>query len=167
MVVQGNLEVRGTACTFQDLGDHAVSSQKECAAKGGDVAGEIDGEIHFEDGENVLVFKTYKEVKPHYSKGSKEEVVQGYIYNYDNDEYVYYFLIEREPTRNRVWWGMGLGGQEVDGVYLSILFLLLNFIFQYASGGVGERPGLSRGIETQEYKEWTVEGINERKTLTS
>ena len=56
--------------------------------------------------------------------------------------------------------GMGLSGWEVDGVYLSIFSLLLNFLVQAASGGVGDCPDLSRGTKTQEYPEWNVEGIN-------
>ena len=43
---------------------------------------------------------------------------------------------------------------------LSIFSILLNFLVLSASGGVGDCPGISRGMETQEYPEWTVEGIN-------
>ena len=50
---------------------------------------------------------------------------------------------------------MGLGGWEVDGVLLSIFSLLLSFLVQAASGGVGDCPDV-RGMETQEYPEWTV-----------
>ena len=55
--------------------------------------------------------------------------------------------------------GMGLGGWEVDGVQLSIFFLLLSFLVQAASWVVGDCPDV-RGMETQEYPEWTAEGIN-------
>ena len=43
-------------------------------------------------------------------------MVEGERDNDDNDEYVYYFLMERAPARSRGCWGMGLGGWEVDGV---------------------------------------------------
>ena len=48
----------------------------------------------------ILVFKTYKEVKPHSSAESEDKVVEGERDNDDNDEYVYYFLMEREPARS-------------------------------------------------------------------
>ena len=54
---------------------------------------------------------------------------------------------------------MGLGVWEVDWVQLSIFSLLLSFLVQAASGGMGECPDV-RGMENQEYPEWTVEGIN-------
>ena len=44
--MQIHQEVGGTARTSQDLAGHVISSQDEYAAKGGNVAGEIDGEIH-------------------------------------------------------------------------------------------------------------------------
>ena len=44
--VQAHQDVGGTARTFQELADHVRSSEEEYAAKGGDVMGEIDGEIH-------------------------------------------------------------------------------------------------------------------------
>ena len=44
--VQAHQEVGGTARAFQELADHVRSSQEEYAVKGGDVMGEIDGEIH-------------------------------------------------------------------------------------------------------------------------
>ena len=43
---------------------------------------------------------------------------------------------------------MGLGGWEVDGVLLSIFSLLLSFLVQAASGGVGDCPDV-RGMEIQ------------------
>ena len=46
-------------------------------------------------------------------------------------------------------WGMGLGGWELDGVQLSILFILFNFIVQAALGGAGNCPDISIGMETQ------------------
>ena len=47
MAVQAHQEVGGDAPLLQELADHARSSQEEYAAvKGGDVAGEIDSEIH-------------------------------------------------------------------------------------------------------------------------
>ena len=64
-----------------------------------------------EDGENenlLLVLKTYKEVKPHSSEESEDKVIEGEIDKYDNDEYVYYFLMGRAPARSRGWnlgWG--------------------------------------------------------------
>ena len=39
-------EVGGTNRTFQELSDHMIISKEEYATKGGDVAGEIDGNIH-------------------------------------------------------------------------------------------------------------------------
>ena len=47
----------------------------------------------------LLVGKTYKEVKPHSSEESDDKVVDREIYMYDNDEHVYYFLMERAPAR--------------------------------------------------------------------
>ena len=44
--VQAHQEAVKTARTFQDLADNSRSSQEEEYAKGGDVAGDIDGEIH-------------------------------------------------------------------------------------------------------------------------
>ena len=44
--VQAHQEVGGTSRTFQELADHVISSSEEYAAKGGDVMGEIDDEIH-------------------------------------------------------------------------------------------------------------------------
>ena len=43
---QAYQDVGGDARTFQELYDHARSSYEEYAAKGDNVAGEIDGEIH-------------------------------------------------------------------------------------------------------------------------
>ena len=48
----------------------------------------------------LLVKNTYKEVKTHYSEESKDKVVEGEIDNDDNDEYVYYLLMERVPARS-------------------------------------------------------------------
>ena len=48
----------------------------------------------------MLVLKTYKEVKPHFSEESEDKVVEGERDNDDNDEYVYYFLMERSPARS-------------------------------------------------------------------
>ena len=47
-----------------------------------------------------MVLKTYKEVKPHSSEESEDKVVEGERDNYDNDDYVYYFLLERAPARS-------------------------------------------------------------------
>ena len=61
----------------------------------------------------MLVLETYKEVKPHSSEESEHKVVEGERDNYDNDEFVYYSLIERAPARSRGWnegWGW-LGGR--------------------------------------------------------
>ena len=55
---------------------------------------------------------------------------------------------------------MRLGGWEVYGEQLSIFFLLLTFLLQAASVGVGGCPDISIGMETQENPEWTVESIN-------
>ena len=44
--MQVHQEVGGIARTFQELADHVRSSYEEYAAKGSDVVGEIDGEIH-------------------------------------------------------------------------------------------------------------------------
>ena len=41
-------------------------------------------------------------------------MVEGEGDNDDNDECVYYFLMERVPTRSRGW--NGVWGWEVDGV---------------------------------------------------
>ena len=48
----------------------------------------------------MLVLKTYKEVKLHSSEESEDKVVEGEIYKYDHDEYVYYFLTEIAPARS-------------------------------------------------------------------
>ena len=55
-----------------------------------------------------MLLKTFKGVKPHYSEEIEEKVVEGDRYNDDNYEYVYYFLMDRAPARNRGWnveWG--------------------------------------------------------------
>ena len=73
--------------------------------------GGVDDEIHSKMSKNktlILVFKTYKRVKPHSSEESEDRVVERYIYNYDNDEYVYYFPMERSLARIQGWnggWG--------------------------------------------------------------
>ena len=56
--------------------------------------------------------KTYKEVKPHSLEEIEDKVVDVEIGNYDNDEDVYYFLVERAPARSRGWnggWGWVVG----------------------------------------------------------
>ena len=63
----------------------------------------------------MLVFKTYKEVKPHSSEESEDKVVEGERDKYDNDEYVYYFLMEKAPTRSR---GLNGGWGWVVGRYM-------------------------------------------------
>ena len=45
-VLQAHQEVGGTTCTFKYLADHARRIQEDQAAKGGDMAGQIDGKIH-------------------------------------------------------------------------------------------------------------------------
>ena len=49
----------------------------------------------------MLVLKTYKEVKPPSSEEKEDGVVEGERDNYDNDEYVYYLLMERAPARSQ------------------------------------------------------------------
>ena len=59
-----------------------------------------------------MVLKTYKEVKPHSSEESEDKVVDGDRDNDDNDEYVYYFLMERAPAISQGWnggWGWVVG----------------------------------------------------------
>ena len=59
-----------------------------------------------------MVSKTYKEVKPHSSEESQDNVFEGEKGKYDNDENVYYFLMVRAPARNRCWnggWGWVVG----------------------------------------------------------
>ena len=66
--------------------------------------GDIEDKIHSKMSKIkpcYLLKKTDKEVKPHYFEESKDKVVEGEIDNDDNDEYVYYFLVERAPTRSR------------------------------------------------------------------
>ena len=52
----------------------------------------------------LLVFKTYKEVKPHSSEESEDKVVEGERDKYDIDEH--YFLMGRAPARSRGWDGV-------------------------------------------------------------
>ena len=76
------------------------------------MAGDIDGEINSKMAKYILVKKTYKELKPHYSEESKDKVVEVERDNDENDEYVYYFLIDRAPARIRGWsggWGWVVG----------------------------------------------------------
>ena len=47
----------------------------------------------FEYGENILALKTYKEVKPHSSEESEDQVVDRERDNDENDEYVYYLIV--------------------------------------------------------------------------
>ena len=42
----------------------------------------------FKDAEKILVKKNYKEIKPHSSEENEDNVVEGEIYNDENDEYV-------------------------------------------------------------------------------
>ena len=44
-------------------------------------------------------FKTYKEIKPHYSEESEDNVVDRERDNDNNYEYVYYFIMERALAR--------------------------------------------------------------------
>ena len=67
---------------------------------------------YIEDGENenLLVLKTFKEVKPHSSEESEDKVVEGERDKYDIDEH--YFLMGRAPARSRGWnlgWGWVVG----------------------------------------------------------
>ena len=48
----------------------------------------------------MFVYKTYKEVKPHYSEESEDKVVEVERDNYNNDEYVSFLLMERAPARS-------------------------------------------------------------------
>ena len=60
----------------------------------------------------MLVLKTYKEVKPHSSEESEDKVGEREEDNDENDEYVYYFLMERAPVINQGWnkgWGWVVG----------------------------------------------------------
>ena len=52
-----------------------------------------------------MVLKTYEEIKPHYLEEMEDKVVEGERHNNENDEYVYYFLMERAPARSRIWNG--------------------------------------------------------------
>ena len=54
---------------------------------------------------NILVLKTYEEIKPHSLEEMEDKVVEGERHNNENDEYVYYFLMERAPARSRLWNG--------------------------------------------------------------
>ena len=58
--------------------------------------------------------------------------------------------------------GMGDGVGWLGGRWGGTLYFLslLNFLVQAASGGMENCPDLSIWMETQEYPEWTVEGIN-------
>ena len=49
----------------------------------------------------MKILKIYKEVKPHSSEESEGRVVEGERDKYENDEHVYYFLMERAPARSR------------------------------------------------------------------
>ena len=63
-----------------------------------------------------MVFKNYKEVKPHFSEESEDKVVKVDRDKYDNDEHVYYFLMGRAPARSRGLnggWGWVVG--SIDG----------------------------------------------------
>ena len=56
----------------------------------------------------MLVKKTYKRVKIYSSEESEDKVVELERDNFDNDEYVYYLLMERAPAGSRGWnggWG--------------------------------------------------------------
>ena len=62
-----------------------------------------------------------------------------------------------QEDENGIWDRVGwLGGRW--GVTLYFLSIV-KFFVQSASGGVRDCPDV-RGMETQEYPEWTVEGIN-------
>ena len=58
--------------------------------------------------------------------------------------------------------GMGDGVGWLGGIWGVTIYsyLLFNYLVQAESGGVVNCPDLSRGMETQQYPEWTVEGIN-------
>ena len=71
------------------------------------MAGDIDGEIHLKMAKIYWFFKKNKEIKHNYSEESEDNVVEGERDNDDSDEYVYYFLMDRAPTRSRLWDGVG------------------------------------------------------------
>ena len=64
------------------------------------MAGEIDGKMHSKMVKRYW-FKIYKEIKPHSSEESEDRVVGGERDNDENDEHLYYFLMERAPARSR------------------------------------------------------------------
>ena len=56
--------------------------------------------------------KTYKKVKIHSSEEIEDTVIEVERDNDENDEYVYYFLMERAPSRSQGWnggWGWVVG----------------------------------------------------------
>ena len=60
----------------------------------------------------IYWLKKNKKVKPHSSEESEDKVVEVDRDKYDNDDYVYYFLMERAPERIRGWnggWGWVVG----------------------------------------------------------
>ena len=63
-----------------------------------------------------MVYKTFKELAPHYSQGIQDKVVERERDNDDNDEYVYYSFMEIAPAKIRGCCGMGLGVWGVDGL---------------------------------------------------
>ena len=65
-----------------------------------------------EDGENenlLLVLKTYTGVKPHSPEESGDKVVEVERDKYDNDEHVYYFLMEDHLQEAEDGMGDGVG----------------------------------------------------------
>ena len=73
--------------------------------------GDIEGEIHSKMAKKIGL-KIYKEIKPHSSEESEDKVVEVERDNYNNDDYVYYLLMERAPARSRGWngwWGRVVG----------------------------------------------------------
>ena len=97
-----------------------IISYEDYAAKGGDLVGGGWKRDTFEDVKDktlILVLKTYKELKLHYSDESKDKVVEG---EQDNDWQWWtciLFTHWKSICKNlSMDWGLGLGGWEVDGV---------------------------------------------------
>ena len=69
------------------------------------MVGGIDHKIHSKTSKICLFKKIYKEVKSHSSEESEDKLFEGERDNYNNYEYLYYFLIERAPARIQGWNG--------------------------------------------------------------
>ena len=93
----------GASCTFTNLDDHARSSYEEYSAKGGNLGGGVDGEIH----SNMTKLKTTLHRKQRRRWVSERAIMMKMMNMYFTHE-------ESTCKKTSMEWGMGLVVWEVN-----------------------------------------------------